>query len=60
MYEEITKGSAPKRTFATPEEWHEWVRATAGSITDETFVEPEDAYFDYDEVPDFDEVLSGC
>ncbi|MBQ7594745.1 MAG: hypothetical protein IJU48_10390 [Synergistaceae bacterium] len=51
MYEDITKGSGPKRTFATEEEYHEFLHSLYGSITDETFVEPEDAYFDYDEVP---------
>lgn len=30
--------------YDTPEGWHEFVKATAGSIQDESFVEPEDAY----------------
>ncbi|MBQ6774481.1 MAG: hypothetical protein IJP48_10540 [Synergistaceae bacterium] len=34
----------PKRKFKDMQEWADWVRATAGSITDETFVEPEDGY----------------
>ena len=34
----------PKRKFKDMKEWAEWVHATAGSITDETFVKPEDAY----------------
>ena len=53
-YDYIFKNPRPKKTFATPEEWHEWVNSMYGSITDETFVEPEDAYFDYDEVPALD------
>ena len=30
--------------YDTPEGWHEFVRSTAGSITDETFVRPADGY----------------
>ena len=30
--------------YDTPEGWKEFVKATAGSITDETFVRPRDAY----------------
>ncbi len=30
--------------YDTPEGWNEYVRATAGSITDETFVRPADGY----------------
>ena len=55
MYGNITTGSGPKRKFATREEWHKWVDSTAGSITDESFVRPADAYFGFDEVPSFDE-----
>ncbi len=55
MYGNITTGSGPVRKFATNEEWHKALNALYGSITDETFVEPEDAYFDFDEVPSFDE-----
>ena len=51
MYRDNTTVNGPKIRFETDEEWHEWVNATYGSITDETFVEPEDAYFDYDDVP---------
>ena len=41
--------------YDTPEGWKEFVKATAGSITDESFVRPADAYFGFDEVPSFDE-----
>ena len=30
--------------YDTPEGWSEFVRSTAGSITDETFVRPSDGY----------------
>ncbi|MBR1485989.1 MAG: hypothetical protein IJ597_01865 [Synergistaceae bacterium] len=30
--------------YDTPEGWNEFVRATAGSITDESFVRPVDRY----------------
>lgn len=40
--------------YDTKEGWDAFVRATAGSITDDTFVEPEDAYFEYDDIPSFD------
>ena len=55
MYEELYKeymrsANAPRRKFATQEEWHAWVDSMAGSITDETFVAPEDAYPVYDNV----------
>ena len=37
--------------YNTPEGWHEYVKATAGSIDDDTFVEPEDGYsLDHEEV----------
>lgn len=37
------------RTFDydTPEGWSEWVNATAGSITDDTFVRPVDMYEEF-------------
>ena len=34
----------PKIIFESKEEWKNWLRSMAGSITDETFVEPEDHY----------------
>ena len=30
--------------YHMPEGWNEYVKATAGSITDQTFVEPSDGY----------------
>ena len=36
--------------YHTPEGWNEYVKATAGSVTDETFVEPPDGYARDEEV----------
>ena len=46
MYEDIYEEykNRPKRTFASKEEFREWLDSIMGSITDETFVAPEDAY----------------
>ena len=36
--------------YHTREGWHEYVKATAGSVTDETFVAPPDGYARDEEV----------
>ncbi len=47
-YEEIDYGGEKLKVkvfdYNTPEGWHEYVKATAGSIQDDTFVEPPDGY----------------
>ena len=47
-YEEVDYGGKKLKIrvfdYHTPEGWSEYVRATAGSITDETFVRPADGY----------------
>ncbi len=47
----------PKRKFNSRDEWEKWVNDTSGSITDETFTAPEDAYIltDYEK-----SILSRC
>ena len=47
MSEAISNTTGAKRKFSSREEWHDFIRSTAGSITDETFVRPNDAYFEY-------------
>lgn len=37
----------PLYDTSTPEGWRAWVKAKAGSITDETFVRPTDFYQDF-------------
>lgn len=52
MYEEHKNNSGqPKRKFATKKEWQDWLHSMAGSITDDTFVAPPDAYVNYEETP---------
>lgn len=50
MYRELYEKykNRPRRTFASQEEFREWLHSMMGSITDETFVAPEDAYPVYD------------
>ena len=47
-YEEVDYGGKKLKIrvfdYHTPEGWSEYVRATAGSVDDETFVEPPDGY----------------
>ena len=39
MYSDFEIPADERRYFSSKEEWHEWIKATAGSITDESFVE---------------------
>ena len=44
MYFDLEIPTSERRYFKNQEEWHKWIKATAGSITDDSFVRPSDEY----------------